>query len=85
VSTVLKFKYYETPCNVKIIQTGDILRVPQVDFDCRYPKYNNFSNRSDLADLLEHPCFESSINFAARVFGREASHLRLITTSACKR
>ena len=29
MSTVLKFEYYGTPCNVKKIQTGDILR------DCR--------------------------------------------------
>jgi len=29
------------------------LRVPQLDLDCRYPKYHNFSNRSDLADMLE--------------------------------
>ena len=24
MSTILKFKYYETPCNVKKIRTGDI-------------------------------------------------------------
>jgi len=27
VSTILKFIYYGTPCNVKKIQTGDLLRV----------------------------------------------------------
>ena len=27
MSTILKFRYYEIPCNVKKIQTGDILRV----------------------------------------------------------
>jgi len=32
---------------------GDILRIPQVEPDCRYPKYHNFSNRSDFADMLE--------------------------------
>jgi hypothetical protein len=26
-------------------------------------------------DMLEQPCFESSTNFAARAFDREASHL----------
>ena len=53
VSTILKFKYYGTPCNVKKIQTGDILRVSKVNPKCRYPKYHNFSNRSDFADMLE--------------------------------
>ncbi len=55
MNIILKFKYYGTPCNVKKIETGDILRVPQADLDCRYPKYNNFSNRSDFADMLEIP------------------------------
>ncbi len=27
VSTILKFEYRRSPCNVKKIQTGDILRV----------------------------------------------------------
>ena len=30
-STILKFRYYGIPCNVKKIQTGDILRVPKVE------------------------------------------------------
>jgi hypothetical protein len=34
-----------------------------------------------FADMLEQPCLEPSINFAARAFGREAWHLRLLTTS----
>ena len=53
MSTILKFRYYGIPCNVKKIQTGDILRVSQVDLDCRYPKYHNFSSRFDFADMLE--------------------------------
>ncbi len=36
--------------NLKI---SDILRVPQVDLDFRYPKYHNFSNQSIYADILE--------------------------------
>ena len=31
VSTILKFRYYGIPCNVKKIQAGDILRIPQVE------------------------------------------------------
>jgi len=29
------------------------LRVPQIDLDCRYPKYHNFSSWSDFTDMLE--------------------------------
>ena len=34
------------------LPTFDILRVPQVDLDYRYPKYHNFSNQSDSYTLL---------------------------------
>jgi hypothetical protein len=27
MSTILKFEYYETPCNVKKIRTGDLLKL----------------------------------------------------------
>ena len=53
VRVILKFKYYGIPSNVKKIQTGDILRIPQVGLDCRYPEYHKFSTRSDFADMLE--------------------------------
>jgi len=33
--------------------TFDTLRIPQVDYNYRYPKYHNFSNRSIFADMLE--------------------------------
>jgi len=53
MSTILKFKYYGIPCNVKKIQTGDILRVSQVDPKYRYPKYHNFFTTTNYADMLE--------------------------------
>ena len=33
MSTILKLKYYGIPCNVKKIQTGDILRDYQVSLN----------------------------------------------------
>ena len=50
----------------------DIKRVSQV--------FQRFKS----TDMLEQPCLESSINFAAEAFGREALHLQLSTTSACR-
>ena len=43
----------DTLPKTKYQPTNDILRIPQVDLDCGYPKYHNFSNRSDFADMLE--------------------------------
>ena len=39
MSTILKFKYYGTPCNVKKIQTGDLLKLltKRVPFFCTIP------------------------------------------------
>jgi hypothetical protein len=37
---------------------------------------------SDSCTLLEQPCSESSLNFAARASGRKAWHLRLSTIFA---
>jgi hypothetical protein len=40
---------------------------------------------SSILHMLEQPCSESSINFAARVFDRESSHLQLSAISAYRR
>jgi len=32
---------------------GELLRIPQMDINYRYPKYHNVSNRFIFADMLE--------------------------------
>jgi ribosomal protein L33 len=40
---------YLTKKNINQVQ----MKVSLVCLDCRYPNYQSFSNRSDIADLLE--------------------------------
>jgi len=49
VSIISKFKYHGTPCNVKKIQTGDLLRLPHEN--------RAFHNLMYLANMTNSPKF----------------------------
>ena len=54
MSTILKFRYHGTPCNVKKIQTGDLLRL--------FAKNHAFQNLMYLAiiSVLNQPVVQIS-------------------------
>jgi len=65
MSTILEFKYYGAPCNVKKIQTGDILRDSKLSKSMKLLQISNgYLKLTSVTPGLSNPCklrFKSNI------------------------
>jgi len=63
MSIILKFKYYGTPCNVKKMQTGDLLRVPN-----RNRAFQNLMYLASISVLNQPVVHSRNNNFSTSRF-----------------